>query len=839
MKILVELLYNFGIFVSIAIIVGNIGKDRKYSAYYQGLVLGIASIIGMLHPLVIAKGLIFDGRSVLISIAGAYYGPVAAGISGLMSLILRVYQGGIGMPMGVSVILMSTFIGIGFYYYSRYNNKLFSLKNLYIMSIINHIFMTLFMFLLPRENAIFALKNIAPAVVILYPLLTILIAIVINSAENKRSLLKQLKEKDETIKGISSNFQSGMIYQVKVFNNSRSFTFVSDSVTKLYGCSVEEVKKNPNLIYGKIHSDYITKLMKAEEDSIKNLSIFRTEVKMINPDGSYRWSLLVSHPRKEPDGSVLFDGMEFIINDRKKLEEKLTKEKDSSERNNRAKSDFLISMSHELRTPMNGILGLSELLSLTTLNSEQKSLVDDIRTSADNLLLIINDILDISKIETGKLTVDTSEFQLEKLTADILDLLAYNANKKNIELIYSVDNNITTLLNSDTGKIRQILINLLGNAIKFTEKGYVFLEIKRLKEDNDSFDLEFSIKDTGIGIKKDTISALLLPFDGDENLYTKGQYGNGLGLTITKNLLDILGTKLNIESKVGEGSRFFFSINIKKSKKKNQLITYDFKHLSVLYIHNLDLNRTLIKKVLEDAGITVFTAESSLKAFDILKSSFEIPIILLDMAVHEFDSIEIAKNIREKCGKEKEILFLTPLNLKDRLDEINNLGVQHFLLKPLKSNELLKKIGELSLEFNNTILNEKKETKKTSKIQKTIFIIEDNYINLNLAIKIIEKLGDFRIIKANNGIEAIEMYKKENPDLIFLDIQMPVMNGFDAFEEIKAIAKEKNILMPKVIALTAYDSEKDKEKCRNCGMDDFVSKPFTIEHMKLVLEKHL
>ena len=837
MKILIELLYNFGIIVAIAIISGNIGKTKKYAVYYQGIIFGIASLIGMLHPLVISKGLIFDGRSVMISLSGAYFGPIAASISGFMALILRAYQGGIGMPMGVSVIITSTIMGAGFHSYFKIKNLPFGLKNIYTMSFINHVFMIFFMLLLPKENAIFSLKNVAPAVIILYPLFSILIATIINNADNKRLLIKQLKEKEETIRGISSNFQSGMIYQIKFSKGTREFTYLSESVKKLYNCSVDEAKKNPNLIYGKVHIDFIARLMKLEEESIKNLSVFRTEVKILNPDGSYRWSMLVSHPRQEADGTILFDGMEFIINDRKKLEAQLIKEKDDSEKSNRAKTEFLTNMSHELRTPMNGILGLSELLSLTDLNPEQNLLVEDIRSSADNLLLILNDILDISKIESGKLTMEIIDFNIEPLVTDILDLLAYGANKKNLEIIYSIDSGINTFLQSDSGKIRQILINIIGNAIKFSEKGYVYLEIKKIKDDFDSFDLEFSIKDTGIGIKKELLAELISPISREKYIYNKQQNGTGLGLSITQNLLKLLGSKLQIESSVGLGSRFYFHINLKKSKKQNKIVSYSFKNLSVLYIYKIEINKNVTKKILEDAGIVTYVAESSLKAFDILKSSFNIPIVILDINTTYMDDLETARKIKEEFGK--EVIVLAPLSNKEILDFLKTLGIADYVIKPIKKNILLETLQKLYNKISSENLYEKNIMKYNPNIKKTIFVVEDNYININLAVKILEKLGNFKILIANNGIEAIEMYKKENPDLIFLDIQMPVMNGFDAFEEIKAIAEEKEIIMPKVIAVSAYDSEKDKDKCLSLGMDEFIAKPFKIENIKDVLDKYL
>ena len=840
MKIFIELLYNLGILISIAIIAGEIGKEKKYSSYYQGLIFGVASVLVMSHPLVIAQGLIFDGRSIMISVVGSYFGGISAFIAAFMAGVLRVYQGGIGMRMGVAVISFSGIIGSFFHYYFKYQKKEFSLKDLYYMGLINHIAMTIFMFLLPRESRNFALKNIAPIVLSIYPLATVMIGNIINSAEHERNLMKELKEKEETIKGISNNFQSGMIYQVKIGKKGREFTYVSESVNNLYGCSSEDVKKDPNLIYGKIHKDFIGKIIKVEEDSLKNLSIFRVETKIQNPDGTYRWSLLVSHPRQEEDGTIFYDGMEFIINDIKKLEEELIKEKNISEKANRAKSEFLANMSHELRTPMNGIIGIAELLSMGTLSLEEKSLVEDIKTSADNLLLIINDILDISKIESGKIELEIKEFDLNMLITDILDLLNYSAHKKNIEIIYFIDKDINYFLQGDCGKIRQVLINLIGNAIKFTDKGYVYIEIKKKSENEEQLEVEFVVSDTGIGIGKEAAKTIMEPFVQGDNTYTKQHQGSGLGLAISKNLVQMMKGELKFESQINLGSKFHFQISLKKSKKikEKKSINFSFRNLSILLIDDLELNRKITKRILEEEGIKVYEAESGLKAIDLLKEGMGISLILVDINMPNMNGFETVQKIIDRFGKEKNIVFFTSVDIRDRITQMNNLGVSDYIVKPIKRIELLSKLKEVYIK-NNSFENSIEEENSQNKAHKTIFIVDDNYINLNLTEKMLEKLGAFKVFKANNGVEAVELYKKENPDLIFLDIQMPVMNGFEAFEEIQTLAEDNNINMPRVVALSAYATEKDKDKCLETGMDDFIAKPFKLNDIKQVIETYL
>lgn len=649
--------------------------------------------------------------------------------------------------------------------------------------------------------------------------------------------MKELKEKEETIKGISSNFQSGMIYQVKIGKKGREFTYISESVKNLYGCTPEEVKKDPNLIYGKIHKDFVGKVIKEEEESLKKLTIFRTEVKMQSPDGTYRWSLLVSHPRREEDGTIFYDGMEFIINDIKKLEEELIKEKNISEKANRAKSEFLANMSHELRTPMNGIIGISELLSMSSLGLEEKALVEDIKTSADNLLLIINDILDISKIESGKIELEIKEFDLNTLITDILDLLSYSAHKKNVEVVYYMDKEVNYLLEGDCGKIRQVLINLIGNAIKFTDKGYVYIEIQKKFENEQNIGIEFVVKDTGIGIRKEAQKTIMEAFVQGDTTYTKQYQGSGLGLAISKNLVEMMQSELKFESEFGVGSKFYFELKLTKSKslKIYNKDNFDFNDLSILLIDDLELNRKIIKKMLQEEGIKVYEAESGLKALDLLKEGLDVSIILTDINMPNMNGFDTVQKIIDRFGKAKNIIFFTSVDIRDRITHMNELGVSAYILKPIKRLELLSKLKDIYLINRENI--KYKENQSTP--QRTIFIVDDNYINLNLTEKILEKIGTYKIIKANNGVEAVELYKKENPDLIFLDIQMPIMNGFEAFEEIKTLAKENNIAMPKVVALSAYAGDKDKEKCLEIGMDDFVSKPFKLNDIKHIIDSYL
>lgn len=512
-----------------------------------------------------------------------------------------------------------------------------------------------------------------------------------------------------------------------------------------------------------------------------------------------------------------------------------------AEKANKAKSEFLANMSHELRTPMNGIIGMGELLTMTALDDEQKTYIGDIRTSADNLLVIINDILDISKIESGKIGLELKDINLEEIMDDVLGLLSYNAYKKKIEVVYYFDKDLPESLNGDATKIRQVAINLIGNAIKFTDSGYVFVEVKKLEEYDDSIGIEFVISDTGIGISEENKKNIFQAFIQGDISYTKQYQGTGLGLAISKKLVEIMGGDLKFESELKKGSEFSFTLNLKKSVKtlKSTIVhTIDYTKLSILFIDDMELNRKITKKMLEVEGITVFLAESGMQGLDMLKNGLKVDLILLDVNMPDMDGFETAEKINMMFNSKKQIIMFTSVDIMDRINDLKSLGIINYLVKPAKRKELMDKIEE-GIKIKHIENKTSAIVEHLGERKKTIFVVEDNFINLNLTVKILEKIGDFNIIKATNGIEAVEIYRKDNPDLILMDIQMPVMNGLEAFEEIKDLAKEHGIKVPITVAVSAYAMEADKQNCLQLGMSDFVTKPFKFEDIKHIVEKYL
>ncbi len=526
----------------------------------------------------------------------------------------------------------------------------------------------------------------------------------------------------------------------------------------------------------------------------------------------------------------------------KQNEKDLKKSKEAAEKASKAKSEFLANMSHEIRTPMNGVIGMADLLTGTKLNEEQQSYLNFIQISANHLLDIINDILNISKLESGKIEMEIKDFSLEKMMNSLLALLSVNAHRKGIEVVYYIDKEIPEFLLGDEVKINQVLINLIGNAVKFTENGEILIEINLIKKENEYFEIEFSVSDTGIGMTDDVIKNLFKPFIQGDLTYTKKYQGTGLGLAISKQLVELLGGKITVESEYKKGSKFSFSLSLPESKKTDNNVfesNINIKKATILFVDDNALNRSISKKMLENEGAKVILAESGQECLKILDSEEKIDLILLDVHMEHLDGIETLKLIKDRYNKAYEILMFTSVDLRDKISLIKEYGAKDYLIKSVTRKELLNKITQT---LNNTTTSEtttdkQNEKQKINKSNTKILLCEDNKINMEVVKSMINKIADYTLYFAKNGQEAVEIYANEKIDIVFLDIQMPIMNGIEAFTEMKKIDVEKDYTGSVIVAMTAYATPKDREKYLGMGMDFFLSKPFKMKDIKDILEK--